>query len=140
MKKFIGYYGKEKQMEHAEKKLNDYGTVPSGLFHIDAEELQSSIILWAKEKGWLDKEVSVAEQCALIHSEISEALESYRNNEETLWLDENGKPNGLASEYADAAIRLFHYAYLNEFDLITEIRRKMEYNWTRPHRHGGKKI
>lgn len=102
-------------------------------------EMQDAIYKWAKCKGWTDKPVSVPEQCALIHSEISEALEAWRNNEPVQWTDEKGKPQGIASEYADAAIRLFHYATLNSFDLGQAILEKMAYNETREYRHGGKK-
>ena len=98
---------------------------------------QDRVVAYAKAKGWMDKEVPVPEQVALIHSEISEALESWRNKEPVLWMD-GPKPCGLASEYADAAIRLYHYAHLNGFDLDEEIARKMNYNETRPYRHGGK--
>ena len=103
--------------------------------------MQRRIIDWARRKGWSERAVEVPEQCALIHSEVSEALESWRNHELTLWHDESftPKPCGLASEYADAVIRLFHYAELNGFDLGSEVLRKMEYNETREYRHGGKR-
>ena len=99
--------------------------------------IQDRIVDWAKRKGWMDREVPVPEQIALVHSELSEALESWRVSEPLLWLDE-GKPCGLASEYADAAIRLFHYAGLNGFDLLEVVETKMQYNENRPYRHGGK--
>lgn len=102
-------------------------------------EMQQNILRWAKSKGWMDRDVSVPEQVALVHSELSEALESWRENQPISWIDENGKPQGLASEYADAVIRLFHYASLNYFDLGAEVEKKMVYNETRDYRHGGKR-
>lgn len=101
-------------------------------------EMQARVYAWAQLKGWCDRIVPTPEQCALIHSEISEALEAWRNREEISWTDENGKPQGIASEYADAVIRIMHYCSLQGINLEYEIVRKMEYNDTRAHRHGNK--
>lgn len=101
-------------------------------------EMQQRVFMWAKSKGWCDRVVPVPEQCALIHSEISEALEAWRNNEPISWTDTNGKPQGIASEYADAVIRIMHYCSLACIDLDSEIQRKMNYNDTRAYRHGNK--
>lgn len=94
----------------------------------------------AVKSGWADKPVPVIEQVALIHSEASEALESWRNGEAMSWTDsQNGnKPMGVGSEYADIVIRVAHYCILNKIDLEYEISRKLAYNATRPYRHGGK--
>lgn len=100
--------------------------------------MQDRVLAWAKLKGWCDREVPIPEQVALIHSEASEALESWRNNEPLSWTDEKGKPQGIGSEYADIVIRCFHYCGLLGLDLDAELRRKMDYNDTRAFRHGGK--
>ncbi len=106
------------------------------------KELQVRCFQQAKELGWTDKEVPVPEQIALIHSEVSEALESWRNREPLSWEHQDAKgqmkPEGLASEYADVIIRIGHYAELLGIDLEYEIERKLQYNMTRGHRHGGK--
>lgn len=94
----------------------------------------------AVAKGWAEKEVPFPEMVALLHSEISEALESFRNNESISWTDPNGKPQGIGSEFADILIRLGHYSKLLGIDLDYETERKLQYNSTRPHRHGGKAI
>ena len=94
----------------------------------------------ARDRGWIEREVSIPEQIALIHSEISEALECYRNAEDVSWTDKNGKPQGIASEYADTLIRIAHYSKLLGIGLEAEVLRKLEYNKTRPYRHGGKLI
>lgn len=89
--------------------------------------------------GWAEKEVSVPEMIALIHSEASEALESYRNNNPISFLAD-GKPEGIASEFADILIRIGHYSHLLGINLEQEVKKKLAYNRTRPHRHGGKVI
>lgn len=104
------------------------------------KEFQRVVFDWAKRKGWLEREVTVPEQCALIHSEISEALECYREGQLPSWFDTEGKPQGIASEYADAVIRIAHYCSLLDIDLEDALRAKMTYNELRPYRHGGKKI
>ncbi len=95
----------------------------------------------AGEKGWKDRIIPIPEMVALIHSEASEALESYRNKEPYSWeqQDLHGlKPMGLASEFADILIRIGHYCDLLHIDLENEVLKKLEYNAKRPYRHGGK--
>ena len=82
------------------------------------------------EKGWRDQNTTFAEYIALLHSEVSEMLEEWRNKND----DE------LQLEYADVLIRLLDMADLFKIDLYAAYRRKMDKNWTRPHLHGGKTI
>ena len=105
---------------------------------MDLKKMQNDVFEWAKSKGWTDKEVSTPEQIALIHSEASEALESWRKNEPVSWVDNNLKPQGIGSEYADILIRVLHYSTLQGIDLESEYIRKMNYNYKRPYRHGNK--
>lgn len=57
--------------------------------------------------GWWEEEQSLDEICALIHSELSEALEEYRAGRDTVWYArDSAKPEGIAVELADAVIRI----------------------------------
>ena len=83
----------------------------------------------AKEKGWWDKERSDGEAIALMHSELSEALEAMRNH---------GPKKDIAEELADCCIRIFDYCGEKGIDLGEALLKKIEYNKTRPYRHGKK--
>lgn len=104
---------------------------------MNIKKLQLDCYSLAVSKGWNERQVLIPEQVALICSEACEALEAWRNNEPISWT-ENTKPQGVASEYADIIIRVCHYASLLGIDLEYEIERKLEYNHSRPYRHGGK--
>lgn len=48
------------------------------------------------------------------------------------------KPEGIAVEMADCIIRILDWAGKEGLDMDAIIREKMDYNKTRPYRHGGK--
>ena len=93
---------------------------------------------WAEGKGW-NEDKTQGDWIALIHTEISEAFEAYRNNEEEFWYND-GKPDGMAIELADAVIRIMHWFSVHDCPLNTALIAKMRYNLSRPYKHGGKKI
>lgn len=95
----------------------------------------------AEERGWHDKPITFSDAIALLHSEISEAYEEYRKNKDynEVYISEGGKPEGISIEFADLAIRLFHYCGYFNIDLVGAIKNKLKYNKTRSYRHGNKK-
>lgn len=92
----------------------------------------------AVANGWWEKPRSEAELIALMHSELSEALECIRNDEPNLYQDAAGKPLGKLSEYADVIIRIFDAVGPDGAELAQAIEDKILFNRTRGHRHGGK--
>ena len=80
----------------------------------------------AREKGWWDVERSDGEVIALMHSELSEALEAMRNH---------GSKDEIAEELADCCIRIFDYCGHKNIDLEQALVKKIEKNKSRPYRH-----
>jgi NTP pyrophosphatase (non-canonical NTP hydrolase) len=83
----------------------------------------------AKVKGWWREERNEGELIALMHSELSEALEAMRNH---------ARKEDIAEELADCCIRIFDYCGARKIDLAGTLLKKIEYNKTRPYRHGKK--
>lgn len=104
-------------------------------------ELAKSIHQNAVEHGWWEGDRQFPEVVALIHSEVSEALEEYRSGHgaNEVYFGEHGKPEGIPIELADAVIRILDYCAEAGIDIEGAILRKHEYNRDRPYRHGGKK-
>lgn len=94
----------------------------------------------AKKHGWWDEERTFGEVIALCHSELSEALEEYRNGSPALWYGDGGKPEGVAVELADCIIRILDYCGHEKYDIESILKIKHKYNKTRPYKHGGKRI
>ena len=114
--------------------------------HCAIETLQERIHQGNVNAGWwtdLDTLQSLAEECrirtrfgkalvaeklALIHSEISEAMEASRKN---LMDDKLTHRKGVEVELADAVIRILDLAGALELDLAGAIQEKLAYNAVR---------
>ena len=102
--------------------------------------LQAELLQYTKDKGW-DDDRGFSDLVLLMVTELAEAVEPYRD-----WWKENeirvehGKPEGIPVELADCVIRILTFCNKFGIDLQDVVRQKMEYNNTRPVRHGGRKI
>lgn len=122
-------------------------------------EVTKSIHEGNKKRGFYDNPETTAGIIALIHSELSEALEADRENnhcnlddselkklesmvtQEPLRFKEEFEmdvKNSFEDELADAVIRIFDLAAYQEIDLGKHICLKLLYNETRPYKHGKK--
>ncbi|UOQ85676.1 MazG nucleotide pyrophosphohydrolase domain-containing protein [Gracilibacillus salinarum] len=82
----------------------------------------------AKSKGWHDEPRETGTLLALVHSEVSEALEA----------DRKGNQEGFEVELADVCIRIFDICGSSNIDLEDAILTKMERNKGRSYKHGNK--
>lgn len=113
-------------------------------------DMQEYIYKTSEDHGWWEGEPNIPEKLALIHSEISEALEEYRKGVAldlvyfgdptigTVAVDAKSKPEGFGVELADAIIRILDLCGYLQIDMAELIALKHNYNLTRSYRHGGK--
>lgn len=90
-----------------------------------------------------EEQVDILSRLALIHSEISEAVEAVIAGQlERIGGalgDQQPKPEGMVVELGDAVIRSMDLCGAYKLSIEEAIRLKHLYNKTRPFRHGGKK-
>jgi NTP pyrophosphatase (non-canonical NTP hydrolase) len=88
---------------------------------------------WAISKGWWEEERPIPELLCLLHSEISEGLEAYRNRVE------EGEPHCLSEELADLVIRIWDMSEALGIDIAKAVNEKHSKNLIRSYRHGNKR-
>lgn len=105
----------------------------------------------AVDHGWWDEERDFSEIVALVHSELSEALEEYRNGKPNIYYEiveeatlyangepyeryERKKPEGVVVELADCVIRILDYCGKRKIDIAAalECRRAGNDTYTLP--------
>lgn len=96
---------------------------------------QPSLFDMAKEvetinraNGWYEENRTFGDSIALLHSEVSEALEGFRNKDMI----------NVAEEMADVFIRLLDTCSRYNIDLYSEFVKKNNKNRNRGYRHGNK--
>ena len=96
--------------------------------------VSKKVYMNAVNHGFWKEEPNDGERMALIHAEISEALEALRD----------GNPSSskiiefssLEEELADAVIRIMDYSFGKDLDVAGAIIAKIEYNQSREYMHG----
>ena len=80
----------------------------------------------AVEKGFWDEKRNIGEALMLIVTELAEAMEAYRHQDE----------ENFREELADTFIRLFDLCGGLNVDIEAEIEKKSRKNKDRPYKHG----
>lgn len=80
----------------------------------------------AREKGFWDEERNRGEALMLIVTELAEAMEAYRKQDDA----------NFREEIADTFIRLFDLCGGLDIDIEEEIAKKSQKNIKRPYKHG----
>lgn len=107
-------------------------------FALSFETVQEFVHNNAKAHGWHDTPVDPVVALALIHCEVSEAVEGLRHGNPPS--EHIPKFSAVEEELADIVIRCMDLAGAKGYRLADAIVAKHEFNKARPHKHGGKKF
>ena len=134
---------------------------------MNINELAKEVHENAVAHGWWEKPPTLPEALCLIHAELSEALEEYREGNPLIYgtcalaaedckfsgvcdrvgrpgegegIDGPCKPEGIAVELADVILRTLDLMAALGVDVDAVVMAKHKYNLGREYRHGGKVI
>lgn len=117
--------------------INDEGEL------IDLNLLAARIHDWRERKGFDTGDQNIPEKLMLMVTELAEVMEDYRKpgllaNEIYYEPKPDGsmKPCGVPVELADCIIRILDLSSALNTDIAYALALKMDYNETRPHKHG----
>ena len=94
---------------------------------------------WDTQKDEEKNTTRIVQKIALVHCELSEAVEELRKNSDPRHLyfrEEDGKPEGFGIELADAVIRIADLFDACDLDMNYYVQVKLDFNKTRPRKHG----
>ena len=92
----------------------------------------------ARLKSLSPRQIAMLAKLALIHSEVTEAVEAVLAGDEPLRISEGGKPEGVPAEVADVVIRCLDFCGGYGISASEAVITKHDYNAKRSHKHGGK--
>lgn len=139
-------------------------TTDSNLMVIVLASMQREVYETTKANGWYDEDRTFGDDIALLHSEVSEMFEAYRDHEMITWFehkegcvhvplndlhdtipDRDGctchpKPHGAGPEAGDLLTRLLDTCHRYDIDLALGFQQVSAHNKTRGYKHGGKAI
>ena len=103
-------------------------------FEKEWNRISKKVYTNAVNHGFWKEEPNDGERMALIHAEVSEALEALRNGNPSS--NKIIEFSSLEEELADVVIRIMHYSFGKDLDISSAIMAKIEYNKNREYMHG----